>query len=97
MRFLTKIFANPMYARVAPFLIFILLTSCQQLGGPWAYWFYFFKTIVGVWLIYEMRPFVSEMRWAISWEAVVVGILVLVMWVGIDPYYHKFIKSASTG
>jgi CAAX prenyl protease-like protein len=34
-----------------------------------------------------MRAFVAEMRWAFSWEAVVVGVAVFVMWVGIDPYY----------
>ena len=48
------------------------------------------KTLVAVWLIWEMRPLVSEMRWAISWEAVVVGIGVFVMWVGLDPFYPKF-------
>jgi hypothetical protein len=30
-----------------------------------------------------MRPFVSEMRWAMSWEAVVVGVAVFAAWVGI--------------
>ena len=40
-----------------------------------------------------MRPIVSEMRWAISWEAVVIGIAVFVMWVGIDPYYPQFKSS----
>ncbi len=98
MRFLTKVFANPLYARGLPFVIFVILTACQgKLGPASAYWFYLAKTLVGAWLIFEMRPFVSEMRWAISWEAIVVGILVFVMWVGIDPYYHKFVKTASTG
>src|ERR1700744_2018665 len=85
MRFLTKTFANPVLARVIPFVIFLALTFCQgKLGAASAYWFYLAKTLVGVWLIYEMRPHVSEMRWAFSWEAVVVGIAVVVMWVGID-------------
>ena len=98
MRLLTRIFSNPVYARVAPYAIFLVLTQGQKLGPPaTAYWFYFAKTLVGVWLIFEMRPHVSEMRWAISWEAVVVGILVLIMWVGIDPYYYHFSKAASTG
>jgi uncharacterized protein len=98
MRFLTKIFANPLYARGLPFVIFIVLTTCQgKLGPASAYWFYLAKTLVGAWLIFEMRPFVSEMRWAISWEAIVVGILVFIMWVGIDPYYPKLMKTGSTG
>jgi hypothetical protein len=27
------------------------------------------------------------MRWAVSWEAVVIGVGVFVIWVGLDPYY----------
>ena len=80
--------------RVAPFVIFLLLTFCQgKFGAASAYWFYLAKTLVAVWLIWEMRPLVSEMRWAISWEAIVVGIGVFILWVGIDPYYPKFLKS----
>ena len=51
------------------------------------YWFYFAKTFVGAWLVWEMRPLVLEMRWAFSWEAVVVGIGVFVIWVGLDSHY----------
>jgi CAAX prenyl protease-like protein len=31
-----------------------------------------------------MRPFVAEMRWAVSWEAIVVGLGVFAIWVGIS-------------
>lgn len=87
---------SPAYARVAPFVIFVVLTFGQGMFGPdSAYWFYLAKTLVGVWLIWEMRPFVSEMRWAISWEAVVVGVAVCVLWVGIDGFYPK-IGSSTT-
>ena len=79
-----------MYARVAPFVIFVVLTACQgQFGDGSRYWFYAAKTIVGIWMIWEMREFVPEMRWAVSWEAVVVGIGVFVLWVGLDPFYPK--------
>lgn len=98
MRFLTKTFANPIYARVVPFIIFLLLTFCQgKLGAASAYWFYLVKTLVGAWLIYEMRPHVSEMRWAISWEAIVVGIAIFGIWVGLDGHYPKLMKGGSTG
>jgi len=77
-------------ARVAPFIIFLALTFCQGKFGPAsAYWFYLAKTLVAVWLIWEMYPLVSEMRWTISWEAVVVGIAVFILWVGLDPLYPK--------
>ena len=98
MRFLTQIFKNPIYARVLPFIIFVALTACQgKLGPASAYWFYFAKTFVGAWLIFEMRPHVSEMRWAVSWEAIIIGILIFVIWVGLDPYYPKLFKTGSTG
>jgi len=77
--------ASPLLVRVAPFVIFLALTFCQgQFGEASRYWFYLAKTLVGAWLIWEMRPFVSEMRWAMSWEAVVVGVAVFAAWVGIS-------------
>jgi uncharacterized protein len=98
MRLLTKLFANPIYARIAPFFIFVVLTAGQgKLGAGSAYWFYVAKTIVGAWLIYEMRPFVPEMRWAISAEAVVIGIVIFIVWVGLEGHYPKLIHSPSTG
>jgi len=98
MRFLTKIFSNPAYARVVPFVIFLALTYCQgKFGAASAYWFYFAKTLVGAWLIFEIRPHVSEMRWAFSWEAIVVGVLIFAIWVGLDGHYPRIFKPGSTG
>ena len=88
-----KLGASPTIARVAPFVIFLGLTYCQgQFGEASRYWFYLGKTIVGIWLIWEMRPLVSEMRWAISWEAAVVGVAVFAVWVGLNDVYPKFGK-----
>ena len=85
MRFVEKFCGHPAAVRVAPFVIFVLLTAAQgKFGAASAYWFYSFKTLVGLWLIWEMRPFVTEMRWAFSWEAVVVGVSVFALWVGIN-------------
>ncbi|HVV02114.1 MAG TPA: CAAX prenyl protease-related protein [Verrucomicrobiae bacterium] len=94
MDFLRKKFAaSPEYVRVAPFVIFLVLTFFQSFHPPTGFhWAYLIKTLIGAWLVWEMRPFVSEMRWAVSWEAIVVGILVCVMWVGINGWYPKFSK-----
>ena len=91
MGFLRKQFeSSPVRARVAPFVIFLALTFCQgQFGEDSRYWFYLAKTFVGAWLVWEMKPFVNEMRWAFSWEAVVVGVAVCAMWVGLDGFYPK--------
>jgi len=83
-----KIHGQPTAVRVAPFVIFVLLTAAQgKFGAASAYWFYLAKTLVGAWLIWEIRPFVTEMRWVFSWEAVAVGLGVLVMWISLNPYY----------
>lgn len=88
---LRKLFSrSPSVPRVAPFVIFLILTSGQGYFGPASsYWFYLAKTVVGLWMIAEIWPLVPEMRWSVSWEAVVVGIAVLVMWIGIDGLYPK--------
>jgi membrane protease YdiL (CAAX protease family) len=83
-----KMQESAVLARVAPFAVFLVLTALQ---GHWGeglrYWVYLAKTIVGVALIWMMRPVVAEMRWAFSWEAVVVGVAVFVIWVGLDGWY----------
>jgi CAAX prenyl protease-like protein len=81
----------PIAARVFPFILFLALTSLQgKFGLGSHFWVYGTKTIIGAGLVLAMRPFVKEMRWAFSWEAVVVGIFVFVMWVGINPFYPKW-------
>jgi uncharacterized protein len=81
---------SPIHSRVAPFVIFLILTSCQGLfGEAGRYWFYVAKTFVGVWLVWEMRPLVAEMRWAIGWEAVLVGVAVFALWIGLDGRYPR--------
>ncbi len=83
-----KLQDSPTLARVVPFVVFLALTAAQgQFGEASRYWFYAAKTLVGTWFIWSIRPFVSEMCWAISWEAVVVGVAVFAMWVGLDGLY----------
>jgi CAAX prenyl protease-like protein len=82
--------ASPTRARVVPFVLFVVLTFCQgHFGEEPRYWLYLAKTIVGAWMIWEMWPLVTEMRWAVSAEAIGVGVGVFVMWVGLDRFYPK--------
>jgi CAAX prenyl protease-like protein len=81
---------SPIAVRFVPFAVFLVLTFGAGIGGEQSpYWFYLIKSLVGAWLIWEMRPFVEEMRWVLSWEAVVVGVAVCAMWIGIDNFYPK--------
>lgn len=85
---LEKVQGSPLLVRVVPFAIFLVLTVCQgRFGATSQYWFYLGKVLVGAWTIWLMRPFVPEMRWHVSWEAVAVGIGVFFMWVALDPFY----------
>jgi CAAX prenyl protease-like protein len=91
-----KLEASPTLARVVPFAIFVAFTFCQgKFGASSAYWFYLGKTVVGAWLIWTVRPFVAEMRWNFSWEAVLVGIAIFAAWVGLDGVYPKPGKGAA--
>jgi hypothetical protein len=86
----SKFASSPALARVVPFGIFLLLTFLQgQFGEAGRYWGYFGKSLIGAALIWIAWPFVSEMRWKFSGAAVVVGIGVFAMWVGLDPFVLK--------
>ena len=83
-----QIRASPIHARFVPYLIIVALTTAQDaFGEAGRYWIYLAKMFVGAWCIWEMRALVPEMRWALSWEAVVAGVGVCVIWIGLDPYY----------
>ncbi len=79
---------SPELSRAVPFVVFLLLTSAKDWFGPAGmYWIYLAKTGVGAWLLWEVRGVVAEMRWKASPEAVLVGVAVAVMWIGLDPFY----------
>lgn len=85
-----KLSESPIYARVLPYVLLLLLTFAQDsFAGPGRYWMYLAKMLVGAWCIWEMRTLVPEMKWSFSWEGVVAGVLVFALWVGLDPYYPK--------
>jgi CAAX prenyl protease-like protein len=82
--------ASPVYARVAPFAIFVGLIALNGFfGKSGPYWVYVFRTVVGAWFLREMRRFVPEMRWTFSLEAVAIGVAVFVLWVGLDSFFPK--------
>ena len=85
---IAKLRSTPLLGRVAPYIIFVALTALQgQFGEASKYWIYLAKTLVGVWLIWVMLPVVKEMRWSFSLEAVLVGVGVIVVWIGLDGFY----------
>jgi uncharacterized protein len=85
----------PWRPRVLPFALFVGVTFLQgPLGDLSPFWVYALKTVVGAAAIWLVWPLVLEMRWRLSADAVFAGILVFVLWVGLDPFYPKL---GSTG
>jgi uncharacterized protein len=88
-----KIFASPVLVRVIPFAAFAVLTVLQgRFGEGSQYWIYALKTVIGAWLLWQVRHSVKEMKWIFSWEAIAVGVAVFVAWVGLDGYYPTLSK-----
>ena len=78
---------TPLIARVVPFVLFVVLTFTQESFGPAGrYWIYLAKTLLGAAMLLAVWPAVAEMRWEWSWEAIVVGVGLFVVWVGLDDF-----------
>lgn len=87
---LSDVRKSPVLARAVPFVVFLVLTSLQgSFGESGRFWVYLLKTVVGAWMLWQLRDVLTEMKWTFSAEAVVVGVLVCVMWVALDPFYPK--------
>ena len=85
-----KLAAAPEYPRVAPFAAYALLGWMQgTFSGTTPYWVYVVKTLLAAWIVWEARPLLEELQWKFSWEALVVGVLIFVLWVGLDGHYPR--------
>lgn len=78
---------NPIGARAIPFVVFVVLTFAQgYVPEPGQYWMYLAKLLAGGWLLWLARPALPELRWNLSWEALVVGVAVFLLWIGLDAF-----------
>ncbi len=92
-----KIVASPVLVRVLPFAVFAVLTLLQgRFGDSAQYWIYALKTLIGAWMVWLAWPYVKEMRWKLSWEAVVVAVVIFLAWVGLDGHYPLFAARQET-
>jgi uncharacterized protein len=91
--------SSPLWVRVVPFVVFLLLTGLQgRLGDTSRYWIYALKTLAGAGMIWAVWSSIPEMRWNWSWEAWVAGVAVFILWIGLDgvvawmkmaPSFHR--------
>lgn len=86
-----RILASAILVRVLPFAVFAALTLFQgRFGEESQYWVYTLKTVVGAWILWAVRRHVRELKWNFSWEAVVAGVGVFAIWVGLDGFYPMY-------
>ena len=82
--------ASPIHARMVPYVVIVALTVFgDSMNGPLRFWMYAIKMLVGAYCIWQVRDITTEVRWAFSWQAVVVGVFICFIWVAMDPYYPK--------
>ena len=79
--------AWPEIPRVLPFVLFLGLGSLQGKLFPGSeYWLYAAKTALVGGMLWSLRGYLPEMKWAFSIEALVVGIAIAVLWIGLDGW-----------
>lgn len=84
----SRITQSPALVRFVPFAIFIALTFLQdRFGEAGRYWIYFGKILAGAAILIVVWRHIEELEWRLSWEAVVVGVAVFAIWVGLDGRY----------
>ena len=80
---------SPILVRTAPFLAFVALTALQgQFGESSRYWIYAAKTGIGAVFVWSVWPWIQEMRWKFSVEAVLVGVVVFGLGVLAVGFWH---------
>jgi membrane protease YdiL (CAAX protease family) len=84
----SKITQSPALVRVVPFAIFLALTFLQdRFGEQPRYWIYVAKTLAGAAMLAVVWRHIVELEWRFSWEAIVLGVAVFALWVGLDGWY----------
>ena len=90
---LSKVFRHPATAYVAPFALFLLLTEIGRWIPGSLLWIYPVKTILaGVLLVWFRRAY-SEVKLEFSWLAIAVGLVIFMLWLGMEGYYPLLFKS----
>jgi membrane protease YdiL (CAAX protease family) len=84
----SKLTQSPALVRVAPFAVFVGLMLFQdRFGESGRYWIYLAKTLAGAAMLLIVFRHIEELEWRFSWEAVVVGVAVFALWIGLDGRY----------
>jgi CAAX prenyl protease-like protein len=75
----------PEAPRALPFLLFVGVTLLEGKLFPGSeYWFYAVKTVLVGWMLWSLRGYLPELKWAFGWEGFGIGALLGILWIGLD-------------
>ena len=81
------------HAHYIPYLVFAVLTYIPSLLPklpPWdaaPFLIYAVKTVLVGWILWRFRKHYTELSFKYHWSAPLAGLLVIVVWVGLNRYY----------
>jgi len=100
-RFQLHLERSPIFLRAFPFVLFVVPIYLQGALGPTSpFWVYAMRTILGVGLVVWMLPRVREIGWAMSLEGAAAGVLVFIVWIGLNrvcPSLHQLLAPIGLG
>jgi len=75
---------------ILPFAVFLILTAIGNQFNNGSYIIYPIKTILGAGLLLFFRKnYYDDIKFNFSFVAIVAGVIVLIIWIYIDPFYPK--------
>ena len=88
-----RIKQSPALVRVLPFSVFIALTAAQNSFGDTArFWIYLAKVVAALLALALVFRHIPELRWKFSPWAVIAGVVVFALWIGLDRFYPHLSK-----
>jgi CAAX prenyl protease-like protein len=86
---------HPWLPYVAPFAVFVVFLAAEWAFPEAKLWLYALKIVAVAIALWIFRSHFAELRWNFSLEAIAVGLLAFVIWVGLDPFYPMLGKRTS--
>jgi CAAX prenyl protease-like protein len=75
----------PEIPRALPFLLFVGLSSLQgKFFSGSEYWLYAVKTLLAGGMLWALRGYIKEMKWAFSWSGLGTGVGIAALWIGLE-------------
>jgi uncharacterized protein len=95
---LTQIKNSHAALRFLPLFVYMVIMMGQgRLGPASLYWVYALKMVAGACMLAWVWAQIRELKWSFNVASIGVGILVFLIWVGLDGYYPTLSQLFSRG